>query len=254
MKITPAAIRQHQFEKGFRGYEKEAVDAYLTALSQEWEQVLEENRSLKEKIERTEADYNKLKSLENTLYKTLQMAETTSQEMTSKAEEEASRRRQEVQQESDELLSSSRKQASMLLLDAETKSRYLIDEAMDELKTLERDYKAIEKYKDQLIAQIREYANDALEKVQRFEEKASQQGFEARYGELSTLQAEVPATTPPAPEEAAPFPEADEPVPAPVPAEGEPFPTDPEAPEPEAAPADDETPQPKASGSFFDQH
>jgi len=36
MNITPIEIRKKEFEKAFRGYEKEEVDAFLQALSQEW--------------------------------------------------------------------------------------------------------------------------------------------------------------------------------------------------------------------------
>jgi cell division initiation protein len=255
MKITPLDIRQQQFEKGFRGYEKEAVDAYLTSLSQEWERVLEENRFLKDKLERTEGDYGKLKSLESALYKTMQLAETASQDATSKAEAEASEKLQSAQAQSDELLTTARKQASMLLMDAENKSRYLIDEAINELKTLERDYKAIEKYKDNLVAQIRNYANDALSKVQRFEEKSHQTGFEAKYNELNAL----PTTLPAAAEEAPVFPEAKEDVVPP--AEEETFPTDPEAPVPTdqaeesgAEPVEETNEPPAKSESFFDKN
>lgn len=251
MKITPLEIRQQQFEKGFRGYEKEAVDAYLTSLSQEWERVLEENRFLKDKLERTEADYGKLKSLESALYKTMQLAETASQEATTKAEAEASETLQSAQTQSDELLTSARKQASMLLMDAENKSRYLIEEAINELKALERDYKAIEKYKDNLVGQIRGYANDALEKVQRFEEKSHQTGFEAKYNELTA----IPTTLPTAAQETVPFPEGKEEQTAVV--EDEPFPTDPEAPtSPEETPENEaEATEPTArSESFFDKN
>ena len=44
MKITPLEIRQKTFEKVFRGYEKDEVNAYLQSLSMEWERMLDENK------------------------------------------------------------------------------------------------------------------------------------------------------------------------------------------------------------------
>ena len=47
MKITPIEIRQKTFEKVFRGYDKEEVQAFLQSLSQEWERL---NAELREHI------------------------------------------------------------------------------------------------------------------------------------------------------------------------------------------------------------
>ena len=48
MKITPLEIRQKSFEKEFRGYDKDEVNAYLRSLSQEWEKLLDELKELRE--------------------------------------------------------------------------------------------------------------------------------------------------------------------------------------------------------------
>lgn len=231
MKITPLDIRKQSFERVFRGYDKDAVDGFLTTLSQEWERLLDENRLLHERIERTEGEFSKLKALENTLYKTLQTAQATSQEMASKAQEESLRKVGEAQQQADDAVVNARKEASMLLTDAESKARYIIEEAVSELKGLERDIKAIEKYRETLIAQIKGYATDTLDKVQRFEEKSRQVVFEEKEKELREVLDTIPATETPAETPAAPAAEA-------VPADTQP-----------AA----ETEQPSEEGSFFDK-
>ena len=48
MRITPLDIRQKTFEKNFRGYEKDEVNAFLLTLSQEWERVLDENKEARQ--------------------------------------------------------------------------------------------------------------------------------------------------------------------------------------------------------------
>ena len=56
MRITPLDIRQKTFEKNFRGYEKDEVNAFLLTLSQEWERVLDEDTEGRIKLEATERE------------------------------------------------------------------------------------------------------------------------------------------------------------------------------------------------------
>ena len=46
MKVTPLEIRKKSFEKVFRGYDKDEVNAFLVSLSQAWEKVMDENKEL----------------------------------------------------------------------------------------------------------------------------------------------------------------------------------------------------------------
>ena len=61
MKISPIDIRQHTFEKGFRGYDVDEVNAFLNSLSQEWERVMNDNKLLKMQLEIAEKELNKLR-------------------------------------------------------------------------------------------------------------------------------------------------------------------------------------------------
>ena len=48
MKVTPLEIRKKSFEKVFRGYDKEEVEGFLFSLSQEWEKMQDENKTLRQ--------------------------------------------------------------------------------------------------------------------------------------------------------------------------------------------------------------
>lgn len=220
MKITPLEIRQQSFERVFRGYEKEAVDAFLATLAQEWERGQEDIRTLRKRAESLEEEMSKLKSIENSLYRALQIAEEASNQMAQKSRMEAEERLRSARAEANETLGNARKQANMLVLDSENRARFIVDEASEELRGLERDYKAIERYKDYLVVEVKRYATDALEKVGRFEEKAHKDAFEAKHGELKLVG--LPDKTPPESlEEFQPVAEAPAPVEV-VPAEPEP--------------------------------
>ncbi|MCY7352445.1 MAG: DivIVA domain-containing protein [Cytophagaceae bacterium] len=225
MKITPLEIRQQSFERVFRGYDKEAVDAFLVSLSQEWEHGQDDIRTLRQRTESLEEEIGKLKAIENTLYRTLQMAEETSHQMMQKSRTDAEERLRSANTEAEETLLNARKQANMLVLDSENRARFIVEEALEELRSLERDYKAIERYKDYLVVEIKRYATDTLEKVGRFEDKAQKEVFEARHGELKSVglsgTAQPEEIMEPEPEPEAPAPEvvnppAPEQEPAPV--------------------------------------
>ena len=75
MRITPLEIRQHTFDKSFRGYDTESVDAFLLSLSQEWERVAEEVRVTKQLLDKAEQEDTRVKEIESSLFKTIKVAE-----------------------------------------------------------------------------------------------------------------------------------------------------------------------------------
>ena len=77
MKITPAAIRQRNFEVGFRGYDKKEVTLFLDEISEVVDALHKENMELKTKLQHTEAEAKRLKDVEESLFRTLKTAEDT---------------------------------------------------------------------------------------------------------------------------------------------------------------------------------
>jgi cell division initiation protein len=61
----------------------------------------------------------------------------------------------------------------MLMQDAENQSKYVKEGILDELKNQERDFKSMEKYRDNLIVQLKALVNNTNETVERFEKKFS---------------------------------------------------------------------------------
>ena len=118
MRVTPLDIRQKTFEKNFRGYEKDEVNAFLLTLSQEWERILDENKELRIKLEATEREVTKLREVESSLYKTLKTAEDTGANVIEQARMAA-----------DLHLRESQMQAEGILNEAKTKARNTIEES-----------------------------------------------------------------------------------------------------------------------------
>ncbi|MBD2702652.1 DivIVA domain-containing protein [Spirosoma sp. BT702] len=185
MKITPIEIRQHTFEKALRGYKPDDVDAFLISLSQEWERVTGEQKMLKMQLELAEKELNKLKEVEMTLFRTLKSAEDTSAQIAEQANRAGEQKIAEAQQKADEITAEARKKAALLVQDAENQARYLKDNIINDLKSLEHDFKALEGYKDNLALQIRTLANNAVDSVERFEKKFARQNLKGKIEEVT---------------------------------------------------------------------
>ncbi|MFD2937947.1 DivIVA domain-containing protein [Spirosoma flavum] len=186
MKITPIEIRQHTFEKGLRGYRTEDVDAFLVSLSQEWERLTGDYKMLKMQLEIAEKELGKLKEVEMTLFRTLKIAEDTSTQITDQANKAGDKYIGDSKQKADDILGEARKRSALMVQDAENQARYLKDNILNDLKSLEHDFKALESYKENLGVQIRALASNAVDSVDRFEKKFARQNLKGKIDEVTS--------------------------------------------------------------------
>lgn len=187
MKITPLEIRQHEFEKTFRGYNIEEVDNFLANLSQEWERVLNESKMLRMQLEIAEKEANKLREIEMTLFKTLKTAEDTSTMITEQASQQADKHVYEAKLQGEKALMDAQHKAAEIVRQAEKRAKYIKEEVLGDVKVLERDFRAMDHYKTNLLVQMRSLSNATLEHVQRFEEKFDKEGVDAKFKEATSM-------------------------------------------------------------------
>lgn len=184
MRITPLEIRQHTFDKSFRGYDTESVDAFLLSLSQEWERVAEEVRVTKQLLDRAEQEVTRVKEIESSLFKTIKVAEEAQKEINVKAHQEASKIIDDAKLSAEKIVEEAKAQATQIeedakrqsniaIADAEARASFLVEEADTKLKTFERDTKSLEKYKDLLVLELKKFATDTLDKISKFEERTT---------------------------------------------------------------------------------
>ncbi|NBA75966.1 DivIVA domain-containing protein [Emticicia sp. ODNR4P] len=184
MRITPLEIRQHTFDKSFRGYDTESVDAFLLSLSQEWERVAEEVRVTKQLLDKAEQEVTRVKEIESSLFKTIKVAEEAQKEINEKAHLEASKIIddarltaekiiEEAKAEALQIEEDAKRQSNIAVADAEARAAFLVEEADSKLITFERDTKSLEKYKDLLVLELKKFATDTLDKISKFEERTT---------------------------------------------------------------------------------
>jgi cell division initiation protein len=167
MRITPLEIRQKNFEKKLRGYDKDEVSAFLLSLSNEWERVIDENKEYKIKLEQTEKEVQKLREVENSLFKTLKTAEDTGANLIDQANKAAELHLKESHMNAEAILNEAKGKAKSIIEDAELKAKELIVEMQEAIKDLEENYRTIENQRDNMVMELKNIANDVLERIQR---------------------------------------------------------------------------------------
>jgi cell division initiation protein len=117
MRITPLDIQQKQFPMKFRGFDVEEVYAFLEVIREEMEELLRENASLKESVQRSENSIREYKDMETTLRETLMTA----------------------QQMVEDYKTNARKEAELLIKEADLKADSMIREAQEKVIKIHED-------------------------------------------------------------------------------------------------------------------
>jgi cell division initiation protein len=167
MRITPLDIRQKTFEKNFRGYEKDEVNAFLLTLSQEWERVLDENKECRIKLEATEREVSKLREVESSLYKTLKTAEDTGANVIDQARRTAELHLRESQLKADAMINEAKLKARDTIEESDISAKEILEEMEDRLKILVESYKKMQTLREDLLADLKHLGSDVMDRVER---------------------------------------------------------------------------------------
>lgn len=89
MKITPLDVGNHRFPGRWRGYDPREVDIFLEMVSQEMEEVIQENRFLTEELKRKSGELTEFKEKERLLKDTMITAQRVAEDMKSNVVKEA---------------------------------------------------------------------------------------------------------------------------------------------------------------------
>ena len=234
MKITPLEIRQKTFEKKLRGYDKDEVNAFLQSLSQEWERMIDVQKELKIKLDASEREVSKLREVESSLFKTLKTAEDTGANMIQQANKTAELHLRETQMNADGLLNEAKSKAKKVTEDALDRSQKTLEETEKKIRELHQVYRNLEMHRDALLSDIKHFAQDSLEKVDKIISKSHNLDIDQVLSKIQEQKAEtskeLPKARPMSNQENHPSPEKNE-----------------------AKPISEAEPKKKSSGSFFDE-
>ncbi len=154
MKITAFEIKQHEFEKSFRGYDIEEVDIFLNSLANEWERMSNENKMLRMQLEIAEKEASKLREVELTLIKTLQSAESTSSKITDQARIQADRKIADASLEAENIILKAKKEAEIILSSAKTEVSHELNKQYQAKANIEDDIISLENKRNSIIDEL----------------------------------------------------------------------------------------------------
>ena len=125
--LTPLDIENKKFQKQMmNGYNVDEVDDFLDEITADYEKLYKENSELNSEIERSKADLEKYKNIEDTLQNTLVMAQKTADDIKKNAQEEADN----------------------IIKGARAKMQTSVDELTKDLETRKREYAETKKQFD----------------------------------------------------------------------------------------------------------
>ncbi len=171
MKISPLEIRQKTFEKAFRGFDKDEVTAYLNSLSHEWEKILDENKELSIKLNMATKEISKLREVENSLYKTLKTAEDTGANVIEQANKTAELQIKEAKMKAEKMINDADLLSKSMIEEAEKEALNILSKMLDDVKELEQSFNMVAGVKENLVSELRNFANDTLDRIGKFAKK-----------------------------------------------------------------------------------
>lgn len=144
MKITPLDIRKHTFKKVGRGVDAEEVKTFLEMVATEYEALVRENSSLKEKLADLDSQIADYRNMEKTLRDTLVAAQVTAEET----------KRNAV------------KEAELILKDAELQADQLQAKAKEDLNEIRTNIEGLKKLRDSFLIKQRALLESHLKMLQ----------------------------------------------------------------------------------------
>lgn len=187
MKITPLEIRQKEFEKKLRGYDKDEVNAFLLSLSNEWERVLDENKELTIRLRQSEKEVTKLREVENSLFKTLKTAEETGANLVGQANKTAELHMKETHLRAEALMNEAKSKARTMMEKAEREVRQMMEEFQQAVKEMEQNHRDIENHRQNAISELRNLSTSIMEKVERTDRERKAFSFDQHVKRVKEL-------------------------------------------------------------------
>lgn len=115
--LTPLDIRNKEFHKAFRGYTEEEVDEFLDLVVKNYEALFKENVELKETLAAKDSNIGQYRDLEETIKKTLVIAQQTAEDIKAGALRESVVITQEAQLQAEKIIAVAEEKVRKILSD-----------------------------------------------------------------------------------------------------------------------------------------
>lgn len=150
MPLTPLDIHNKEFNKGFRGYDEDEVNEFLDNVIKDYELIIREKKELEEKLNEMNSRLGHFTNIEETLNKSIVIAQEAGEEVRRNAQKEAKLIIKEAEKNADRIINESLSKARKIALEIEelkkqskvfrTRFKMLIEAQLDMLNTDDWDH------------------------------------------------------------------------------------------------------------------
>ena len=150
MPLTPLDIHNKEFTKGFRGYDEDEVNEFLDQVIKDYEMILREKRELEEKLNELNGRLGHFNNIEETLNKSIIVAQEAAEEVKRNSQKEAKLIIKEAEKNADRIINESLSKARKIALEIEdlkkqskvfrTRFKMLIEAQLDMLNNDDWDH------------------------------------------------------------------------------------------------------------------
>ena len=150
MPLTPLDIHNKEFAKGFRGYDEDEVNEFLDQVIKDYENTIREKKELEERLNELTDRIGHYNNIEETLNKSIVVAQEAAEEVKRNAQKEAKLIIKEAEKNADRIVNESLSKARKIALEIEelkkqskvfrTRFKMLIEAQLDMLNNDDWDH------------------------------------------------------------------------------------------------------------------
>jgi cell division initiation protein len=119
MPLTPLDIHNKEFSRRLRGYDEDEVNEFLDQVIKDYEAIIRENKDFQEKILTMEEKVSHFATIEETLSKTLIVAQETADEVKNNSKKEAQLIVKEAEKNADRIINESLGKSRKIAIEVE---------------------------------------------------------------------------------------------------------------------------------------
>ncbi|MCL6631673.1 MAG: DivIVA domain-containing protein [Alicyclobacillus herbarius] len=119
MPLSPLDIHNKEFSRSFRGYDEDEVDDFLERVMQDYEALIRQNKELEERIAELNERLQHFTNIEESLSKSILVAQETAEEVKANARKEAQLIIKEAEKNADRIVSEALNKSRKIALEVE---------------------------------------------------------------------------------------------------------------------------------------
>lgn len=144
MPLSPLDIHNKEFSRSFRGYDEDEVDDFLERIIQDYEALIRQNKDLEENMEQIRDKLRHFTNIEESLSKSIIVAQETAEEVKNNA----------------------RKEAQLIIKEAEKNADRIVGEALNKSRKMAMEVEEVQKHAAIFRARFRSLIQAQLEMLE----------------------------------------------------------------------------------------